>query len=299
MSLSSAPVARQSSQWTWALYSHCGVHQRTVTNWDPPATTTACQLHHTTCQRTTNMMPLWQQRKPPSIWSWALNLRDAGKMQERLLFNAALPYFFIVWLLEILVSIVQKNMNIWSILLLWFISKWCYPSLSSVSCLSSVLPCLIPSLLQWATFLSQYDLLSRRTTSSAMSRRPSSLACDTPASKAHPPPATVTGTAHCGAPGAQSWTATCAALAPASSARWTAATPPTVQTSPACWLLLQRPWVEAPCQVRRGGVSLGDQSKLCSPLPGQPDALCQWQGGASPHFESMDFNIDFEIIIIK
>lgn len=131
----------------------------------------------------------------------------------------------------------------------------CHPSLSAVPCLSSVPPCPIPSPLPWATSLGQSIPLSQRMTLPPMSPRPHQLACDMPASRAHRPPATVNGTAHCGAPGAQSWTATWAARAPASSARWTAATQTTALTLPACWLWLQRPWVEPPCQVSREGTS--------------------------------------------
>lgn len=84
-----------------------------------------------------------------------------------------------------------------------------------------------------------------------MSLKPPPLVWDTPASRAHHRPATATGTAHCGAPGALWWTATLTAPEPASSAQWTAATPTTAPTSAAGWLQQQqqRALVERPCQV--------------------------------------------------
>lgn len=100
---SSAPAALQSSQWTWALSSQCALHQPTVGHQDPPTTTTApptatCQLHHITCQWMINKVAHWQQRKPPSIWSWVLNLRDAGKVPRGLLFSATFTHLVLVWL---------------------------------------------------------------------------------------------------------------------------------------------------------------------------------------------------------
>lgn len=84
-----------------------------------------------------------------------------------------------------------------------------------------------------------------------MSLKPPPLIWDTPASRARHHPATATGTARCGAPGAPWWTATLTAQEPASSAQWTAATPATAPTSAAGWLQQrqQGAWVEPPCQV--------------------------------------------------
>lgn len=81
-----------------------------------------------------------------------------------------------------------------------------------------------------------------------MSLKPPPLIWDIPASRARHHPATATGTARCGAPGAPWWTATLTAQEPASSAQWTAATPATAPTSAAGWLQ-QGAWVEPPCQV--------------------------------------------------
>lgn len=75
-SLPSAPVAPQSSRWTWALHRHCATPPRSEQ--DPPATAATRQQPRTTRQRTTNTTPLWRWRKPPSIWSWVPNPRGAG-----------------------------------------------------------------------------------------------------------------------------------------------------------------------------------------------------------------------------
>lgn len=93
----------------------------------------------------------------------------------------------------------------------------CRASLSAAPCLCSVPSCPIPPPPPWVT--SQSTPLSRMMIPPPLSRRPRPSACDTPVSRARLPPATVNGTAHCGAPGAQSWTATWAVLAPASSAQ--------------------------------------------------------------------------------
>lgn len=293
MSLSSAPVARQSSQWTWALYSHCGVHQRNVTNRDPPATTATCQLLHTTCQRTTNTMPLWQQMKPPSIWSWALNLRDAGKMQERLLFAAALPYFFLVWS-----SVLFRKIQTFDL------------SCFFGSYLSGVIP-LCHQYSPWATSFPVPSLLSYNglhswagTICSAGGRRRQQWAGGPAVWLAARPPPKHTllllqrlgqlavehlelshGRQHVQRShqphqlGGQLLHHRQCKLCPLAGCRY---------RDHECRLSVR--WVEKE--------SL-HESKLCSPLPGQPDALCQWQGRASPHFKSMDCYSDFEIMIIK
>lgn len=132
-------------------------------------------------------------------------------------------------------------------------ASWPCPCfLPTVSYLSRVLPCPTPSPPLWAICAGHYAPLSWRMTLTLMSPRLHQLACDTPASRAHLPPATASGTAHCGTPGAQSQTETWPAPAPASSAQWTAVTPPTALTLPGCWLWQQRPWVEPLCQVGAG-----------------------------------------------
>lgn len=84
-----------------------------------------------------------------------------------------------------------------------------------------------------------------------MSLKPSPMIWDTPASRARHHPATATGTARYGAPGAPWRTATLTVQEPALSVQWTAATPATAPTSAAGWLQQQQQgaWVEPPCQV--------------------------------------------------
>lgn len=124
-----------------------------------------------------------------------------------------------------------------------------------MSYLSSAPPCHPTSPPPWDTSAFQSNPFCRRLTLPLMPLNRHQLAWDMPASRAPPPPATVNGTAHYGAPGAPSLMATWAAHAPASSALWIAATPMTAPTLLACWLLLQRPWVEPHCQVSRGNAS--------------------------------------------
>lgn len=119
---------------------------------------------------------------------------------------------------------------------LMFNQTWPSPSLSAVLCQSSILPC--PG-------------TSPPPTSPRVTPSPWQSPCVTPDYRARRRPATASGTALCGTPGAQWWTVTSTAPAPASSAQWTAATPTTAPPLLICWRWRPTTWVEPLWQVAK------------------------------------------------